>query len=180
MCNRCACKRKTVIIYYSKTGFTERYARWLAQDLDCALFRYEERNKIDFRLSDVVIFGSWCHAGTIRKINWFRKQLPFWKGKKVAAFAVGAMPAGFAEIPELLRRNFTGDVRAFYLPGGLNYEKMGSASRIMMKLFSSMMAKKQGKTQAEEEMARAIAQSYDLSDRGNLRPLTEYVGESNA
>jgi len=166
---------KTIILYYSKTGFTEQYALWLKEELKCDCFPYRDRQKIDFQQYDAIVFGSWCHAGTIQKIQWFQKQLPAWRGKKIAAFAVGAMPADGTGIEEMLRRNFMQAVRPFYFPGGLRYEKMGIPSRFMMKLFSTMMAKKTDKTAAEEEMARMLAKSYDLSDKKQLRPLIAYL-----
>lgn len=34
--------RKILVIYLSKTGFTERYARWIGQALPCDLVPYQK------------------------------------------------------------------------------------------------------------------------------------------
>ncbi len=39
---------KTAVIYKSKTGFTRKYAQWIAEETGCDLFPYEQREKVDF------------------------------------------------------------------------------------------------------------------------------------
>ena len=170
---------KTIIVYNSKTGFTERYAKWLADALDCALVPYAKRQDVDFALYDAVVFGSFNHAGTIQKLDWFKKQLPAWQDKKLAVFYVGATPPDDKGTEATLARNLTGQaaekVAGFYLPGGICYEKMGAATRFMMKTFSSMLAKTKDKTPAESEMARMLGSSYDLSDQKWIQPLVRFL-----
>ena len=36
-----------IVIYRSKTGFTKRYAQWLAEDLGCEAAAYENRDKVE-------------------------------------------------------------------------------------------------------------------------------------
>ena len=38
---------KTLILYHSKTGFTERYAKWLAEALQGDCVPFQNRRKID-------------------------------------------------------------------------------------------------------------------------------------
>lgn len=81
-----------IILYYSKTGFTKRYAQWISEALSCECVSFEQRGRVDFSKYDTVIFGSWVQAGKVQKLGWLKKQLPAWADKKAAAFAVGAMP----------------------------------------------------------------------------------------
>lgn len=46
-----------------------------------------------------------------------------------------------------------------------------------MKMFASMMSKKQDKTPQEEEAARALSQTYDLSSRKFTEPLLSFLRE---
>ena len=169
----------TIILYVSQTGFTEQYARWLAEDLSCDCLPYARQKEVNFDRYEAVIYGSWRHAGQIQKIHWFNRLLPEWKTKKIALFAVGAMPADSPEAKAVLTQNLTSEaccpVAAFYLPGGLRYDRMPMASRWMMKAFSSMIAKKKDKTDQEEEMAKWIGRSYDLSDRAYINPIVEAI-----
>ena len=77
---------KTLILYHSKTGFTERYAKWLAEALQGDCVPFQNRRKIDLSLYDRVVFGAGCHAGTIRKLKWLKDNLPKLAGKRVAVF----------------------------------------------------------------------------------------------
>lgn len=171
---------KPVIVYYSQTGFTKQYALWLAKALSCPLISFEKRDTVDFSRYDTVVFGSWCHAGQLKKFKWFQGRLPEWKDKKKAVFAVGASPADNPETEGFLKRleGTEKNMKAFYLPGGLRYENMGAASRAMMKLFSSMVGKKKNKTPEEEVMARMLRHSYDISDPAYMEPLLAYIRQA--
>ncbi|MBQ9767113.1 MAG: flavodoxin [Lachnospiraceae bacterium] len=168
---------KTAIIYFSQTGFTKQYAEWLAEEVQGDCIAFAEAEKKDFSEYDAIVFGSWCHAGMIRKLSWFKERLPQWQDKKKLVFAVGACPAENPEIGEALRKNFTDEewaqVSVFYCPGGLRYEKMKAGSKIMMKMFAKMMAGKKNKTEGEKVMAELIAKSYDISDKKFVLPMAE-------
>ena len=64
-------------------------------------------------------------------------------------------------------------MRAFYLWGGINYERMGLADRTLMSIFRKMLNKEQGEEQ--KEMAKAIAKSFDRTNPAYLEPLKEYL-----
>ncbi len=168
---------RPVIIYHSQTGFTEQYARWMAEELSCPCVSFEERDTVDFSKYDEILFGSWCHAGQLRNIKWFRGMLPEWKGKRKLLFAVGASPEKNPQIKAFLTEIAMPEegVSAFYLPGGLRYERMGASSRIMMKLFAAMVKKKKAKTPEEDVMAQMISRSYDISDRNYIAPIVEWA-----
>lgn len=161
--------RKTGVIYCSKTGFTRKYAEWLAEALDCEAVAYPQAVKATWSDYDTVIFASWFHAGRIQKLDWF-KRLPL-AGKTRIVAAVGAMPADAPEVQAALRSNFGDDwaqFRVFYLPGGLCYEKMGAVDRAMMAIFRRMVRKREG---PDSPTLRALSRSYDLTSRGALEPV---------
>ena len=56
---------KIIVIYNSQTGFTKRYAEWIAEatGADClALSAAKAKNLADY---DAIIFGGWACAGNI-------------------------------------------------------------------------------------------------------------------
>lgn len=168
---------KTVVIYNSQTGFTERYAKWIAEAASADCLSLSEAKKSDLTPYAAIVFGSWACAGGISKLGWFKSNMGKWADKKLIAFCVGASPMDSPEIPLALKRSFpepefqNGNV--FYCPGGLNYEKMSAPSRLMMKLFRKTLQAKKDKTEAEEEMIRIISSSYDISDRKYIQPILE-------
>ena len=61
---------KSIIIYSSQTGFTEKYAKWLSEALECDILPLKQAKKLDFQEYDAVIYGGWCCAGSINNLNW--------------------------------------------------------------------------------------------------------------
>ena len=170
---------KTAIIYVSQTGFTKQYAEWLAEEVNGECMTIVEAEKKDLSGYDAVVFGGWCMAGTIKKLDWFKEKMVRWTDKKKAVFAVGASPIENPEIEEAFEKIFAGEewngVSRFYCPGGLRYENMKFGFKMMMKMFSKMMAGKKDKTEEERAMAEMIAKSYDISDRKYIKPIVESI-----
>lgn len=171
---------KAIVIYNSETGFTKKYAQWIAEGLGCEAVAFKTAKNEKYSSYDTIVFGSWCHAGFIRELPWFKKLMKNSPEKKYGVFAVGASPIESPDIEEALKRNIPEEYsemcKAFYCPGGLNYAKMSGRHRIMMKLFARMVANKKNKTKDEEIMAEMISKDYDISDRRYIQPIMEYFG----
>ncbi|MGN1111655.1 MAG: flavodoxin domain-containing protein [Acutalibacteraceae bacterium] len=168
---------KTIVIYNSQTGFTKQYAQWIAQELQCDSVSLQRINEIALSDFDTIIFGSWCHAGRIKKLNWVFEELKKDANKNYVVFAVGASPMDSPDVEKTMEQNIPKNsiVKGFYFQGGLNYEKMNLSSRAMMKLFSSMLKKKKDATESERKMAEMVSRSYDISDKRFIVPLLRYV-----
>lgn len=169
---------KTLIIYSSKTGFTRRYAQWLRDDLDCDCVPFSERHSADLSGYDAVAFGAGCYVGKIRRLAWFKRQMPELSGKKLAVFFTGAMEPAPTDIRRLEQENFTpgelSRVRTFYLQGGLNYAGMSPVDRALMALFRRML--RAGADSPDKKvMLQNVSQSFDKTQRENLRPLEEFL-----
>ncbi len=166
---------KTIVIYNSQTGFTKRYAGWIAEAVgaDCLDLSAAKRKSMD--AYGAIIFGGWAHAGSISKISWIKDNMDKWADKKLITFCVGASPIENPEIELVLKQNFTESelkkVSIFYCPGGLNYEKMSVLSRLMMRMFTKALKAKKDKTDAEQEMVKMLSTSYDISDRKYIEPI---------
>jgi len=170
---------KSIVIYTSQTGFTRRYAEWIAEAAGADCLELSAAKGKDLDAYDAILFGGWARAGGITGLSWFKRRIDRWPDKRLAAFCVGASPMDSPEVEPALRRNFTDAerqrVRVFYCPGGLNYARMSAASKLMMKAFARMLAAQKDKTEAEREMARMISTSYDLSDRRYIEPILAYL-----
>lgn len=166
---------KSIVIYNSQTGFTKRYAEWIAEAAGADCFELSVAKKKDLTAYEAIIFGGWACAGSIRKLSWFKGNMDQWQDKKLIAFCVGASPIDSPEIDPALKRNFTESerkkVNVFYCPGGLNYEKMPALSKLMMKMLIITLKAKKGKTEADQEMIKMISASYDISDRKYIEPI---------
>lgn len=170
---------KTIVIYNSQTGFTKRYAEWIAEAAGADCLALSAAKKKDLAAYEAIIFGGWACAGGISKIGWFKGNMDRWAGKKLIAFCVGGSPIENPEIDIALKRNFSESerekVKVFYCPGGFNYEKMSVPSKLMMKMFVKTLEAKKDKTEAEQIMVKMISSSYDISDKKYIEPILQYL-----
>lgn len=169
-------EHKILVVYKSSTGFTKRYAEWIAEELKCDLADYRKTTAEQMSQYDTVVFGTRAHAGTIDGFQKAREMFRKSTAGRLVLFVTGAMPYDAGDALEAFwKQNLTPEemqeILHFYMPGGLCYEKMSLGDRMMMKAFGAMMRRKKDKSQEEEEMARMIAGSYDLSDKRYIRPL---------
>lgn len=170
---------KAIVIYNSQTGFTRRYAEWIAEETGADCLELSAAKKKDLSAYEAIIFGGWACAGSISKIGWFKGNMDQWADKKLIAFCVGAGPMDNPEIDTALKRNFNEreqeKIKIFYCPGGLNYEKMSSPSKLMMKMFVKTLKAKKDQTEAEQIMVKMLSSSYDISDKTYIEPILQYL-----
>ena len=168
---------KAIVIYHSQTGFTKRYAEWIAEAAGADCLELSVAKKKDLTSYEAIIFGSWACAGNMRKIRWFKENIDQWADKKLIAFCVGASPIDSPEIAIALKRMFHESeqkkVKTFYCPGGLNYEKMPAPSKLMMKVFLKTLKAKKDKTKAEQIMVKMISSSYDIAGKQYIEPILQ-------
>lgn len=164
---------KTIIIYRSKTGFSRRYAQWLAEDLRCQAADFRERNRLRLPEYGTIILAGGLYAGQMSGLGWLKKQLPGLAGKRIAALAVGCAPADTPDLPESMEKLFgpLPQVRGFYCQGGLDYEHMGAVDRAMM---AALRASLRGKPEMADMLA-GISRSFDAADRNSLAPLVQWA-----
>ena len=173
---------KLLVIYSSQTGFTKQYAQWIAEVFagDTMTIKDANKKKDDFfEQYDALVYGGFAMAGSINKVKWFLEKANRWREKKLAVYCVGASPDGAKDIEIALHNALTDEQReymkAFYCPGGLNYENMPGPSKLAMRAFASVMRKKKDKTEDEKVMAEMIQHSYDIHDIKYIKPIVEYL-----
>ena len=177
---------KTLIIYTSQTGFTKRYAEWIAARTKGDLLDLKDAKKKDaacFGSYDAIVYGGWAMAGNVAKAKWFLDKAPAWRGKRLAMFCVGGSPNGSPEVETALQKMLTDEqkqyISAFYCQGGINYEKMSAPSRMVLKMFAGALKKRKDATEEQKKMAEMISSTYDISDIKYIEPIIEYLGAND-
>lgn len=177
---------KILICYKSVTGFTRKYAEMMAKEVHATLMEAGEVTEKNMAQYDTVVFGGRFRAGEVDGLKRMKKLLKESQAKTFMIFATGAMPAtAEATLEQAWENNLTDDERHriphFYMPGGLCYEKMPLAERMMMKAFAAVMKgrlrNKKDKTEEEQAFERMIGTSYDISSVGYIRPLVSLLME---
>ena len=163
---------KVVVIYQSKTGFSEYYAKAISRK--CMLDIYELR-KVDLDLLkeyDVIIYGAGIYSGFINGFKRLKLMVDRLDGKRLILFAVGAMPANsYASIEKMWRRNLKeGELKTikhFYMQGGIAYDKLGFMSKRLMKIVANNLYKK--------DKSHDLRESFDYTSEATLEPIIKYL-----
>ena len=173
---------KTLVIYTSQTGFTKKYAEWIAEKTSGDILELKDaQKKSDSFFADyqAIVYGGWLMAGSAVKVKWFLNKAASWQDKRLAVFCVGGSPNDNPDVEVTLKKMLTDEqrkyIRTFYCQGGFNYEKMNGPSKLAMKMFVSALKKKKDQTEEEKIMTKMIATSYDISDIKYTEPIVEYL-----
>ena len=171
---------KTLVVYTSQTGFTKRYAQWLADATDADIFDLKDVQKEAdsfFAKYDAIVYAGWFMAEKVVKVNWFLDKARDWKDKSLALIAVGGSPNDNPLTAEAMNRILTDEqkeyIKAFYCQGGFNYEKMNLPSRLAMKAFVGTL--KKSKDEKTREIGAQIDHSYDIADIKYIEPVVRYL-----
>ena len=167
---------RAIVVFNSKTGFTRKYAEWIAQELGCKAMSVKQANYSD---CDVVLYGGWIMANKIAGLDKIKSNQTI-RAKKLIVYATGLTGmSDTEEIEKIKNANLTEseqkDIPFYYFEGGINYEKMGLLSKSMLKMLYKSLAKKQDRTEKETNMMKSLESSVDHSDRVNIKPLIDYV-----
>jgi menaquinone-dependent protoporphyrinogen IX oxidase len=166
---------KVIVIYKSNTGFTEKYANWIAEELNCHAVSLEKINLSEAAQYETVVFGGGIHAGTVNGIRFIKNNLSSFK--KIIVFATGAT----APIPKEIERFRITNIPAnanmefFYFQSGMNYANMRGTDKMLMGLLKTVLKMKKNKSDVEQGTEDAIKNSYDYSDRIQIEPLINFV-----
>jgi len=171
--------RKVLVIYKSKTGFTERYAQWIAEDLGVEAVPL---NKVSLEILsgyDLLIFGGPLFASRISGLDKLRTWMEKLPKKIWVVFATGATPSDKDFVKSIERINFSQSpqkpARFYYFLSGMDFKKMGWFNRTLIRLFARMSQKKVKQESKNTPLPPSEFKSFDLSNRVYIEPLLQYV-----
>lgn len=173
---------KRAVIYESKTGFTKKYAEWLATALSADLLPLSNLTANHLLGYDVLIFGGGLYAGGINGLKQFRALINADNPPRVVYFATGATPKRENVVPELILQNFQHDGEAvplFYVRGGFNYAALGLMDRFLMTILKlKIKSKKEADRSPDEKgMLATYSRPVDFSNQKDIEPIVKYVTE---
>ena len=157
--------KKTIIIYRSKTGFSQRYAQWMAEELGCRAVPFQDRGAVRLGEYDTIILAGGLYAGQMAGLKWL--------AKRIAALAVGCAPMDTPDLGESMDKLFgpLPQLRGFYCQGGLDYARMGAVDRAMMAALRAALRRKKD----AQAMLEGISHSFDGARRENLSEILDWA-----
>jgi menaquinone-dependent protoporphyrinogen IX oxidase len=168
----------TIVIYRTTSGFTKKYAEWIADECKADLFDAKKISPDKITQYEVVIFGGSLHAVGISGLKLIKNNLSRLGGKKVIVFAVGASPPRENVLKEVRERNFSPEmnhIQFFYLRGGFDYGKLDRINKFLMILLKVRLAFKKTKTPDEIGMLAAYSKPIDCTRKDNIEALVTYA-----
>ena len=121
---------KILVTYKSKTGFTKKYAEWIAEALSCDIEDVKNVSYKDVVNYDLVIHGGWIFGGVISGYN----KIISYNPKQLIVFGVGYTPKAKVNLKRMAEENKLGDTPLYYFEGGTNPLKMGFVGRKIVEM----------------------------------------------
>ena len=160
---------KRIVVYQSGTGFTAKYADWIAQDLGCEAKEYKNVNPGELAGFDMVIYGGWIFGGMVVGYD----KIKALNLKNVVVFGVG-MTVPSDEIAEKLStQNQIPRDRFFYYEGGYNPKKLGIMKKIIVNMVKKSVEKKENKT-ADDLHTLETFKGADRTNKEAIEALVAY------
>lgn len=195
--------QRTIVLYTSKYGAAETYARWIAEALGCRAVPLDKFSKKELQGYDTVIYGGGVQAGGIRGLEQFTKWI---KGdlklrqmakrgtiseaeaagigafdRQYYIFAVGISLDSEGNRLQLRDINFDKDwlrdLPCFFLPGAFDPAKLAGVDKAIIKVATKMfLDKPEAQAVAEDaQVLRYFETGCDLIDRTRTTALIESV-----
>ena len=166
---------KAIVIYKSKTGYTQKYAEWIAEELGCDI--KENASLSDIVDYDTVICGGGVYAGMVNGAKLIVKNLNRLSGKKLILFAVGASKDEEKVTAPLWNRLLTEEqqknIACFYLRGGFDFSKLKGFDKLLMSMMKKQL--QQQNSNPDDGLFGAFDNPVDYTERENIDKLIEYA-----
>lgn len=174
---------KSIVVYESKYGSTERYAKWIGEELSCKVSKISDVSVDELLNYDNIIFGGWLHAGNIIGLKNIYKDIEKFKHKNLIVFYVGLSIVDDKVYEEVNKNNFKDidNIKTFYLRGAFNYKNLTAGDKVMMNMFK-MILKKQKEEEIDENtrgMLDAFTNPVDFTQKENINPILDAVKTIN-
>lgn len=148
------------IVYCSKTGHTEKYAKMLSKALNIECISIEK-----YKGKDDIIFIGWVNAGKLMGY----KDIT----NKICTIAVGLANETVQNSNSIIKSNKINE-KFFYLQGGIDYTKLKGIMKFMFKIAGKLM-KKYGK--ANKELYDIYINGGNFVKEENLKDIIKYINK---
>ncbi len=164
-----------LVLYKSKYGATERYAEWIAEELQCDIGEIGKADIKTMMSYKILIFGGGLYAGRINGATALTKRFAQLSEKTLFIFTAGlTQPDDKGYYTNLFTRNFTEKMRKqiyfFSFPGQLDKDRLSPMDRVLMKAVMKKRAKED-----PQNAETYLSMKFDMVDRRYIDPLVNKV-----
>ncbi len=172
---------KSIVIYKSKYGSTETYAKWIATELGCDICEVKGINADKLCDYDTVIYGGGLYAEIINGLSFITKNLNALSDKKIAVFSTGITPLDCRDYYDkmVIAKNFKNglpeNVKVFNFMGKMVNSELSLAHRTALRALKKLMSSKENPSDMEKLLVDLCDADGDFTDRAAIDELINYV-----
>lgn len=176
---------KTAVLYRSKYGSTEIYAKHIAKELSADLFNLSGQKNPDLSGYQTIIYGGGLYAGGINGIKFLSAHQNELVGKNIIVYTCGIADPSNPDNEKNIRGNvmkslgpdLSSRTEIFLLRGAMYYSKLSFLHRLMMGMLHRMMKKQppEKRTEEIEQMLATYGEDTDFTDLSSAQPLLDFV-----
>ncbi len=173
---------KIAVVYQSKTGFTQKYAQWIAEAVNGDLIKGNEVKMQELLKYDTIVYGGGLYAGGIHGIKLITCNFEQLKHKNLIVFWVGVTPVRQNTMDEIKNKSFTQEqqkfIRFFMLRGGFNYQLCTPVDKVLMKLLKLKLSRVKNPDADQRGMLASYNHPLDFADIKYITPIVEQIANS--
>lgn len=171
---------KALVVYTSKYGTTEKYARWIAEALKCPAKKLQDVSVQELSAYDTIIYGGGLYGGSVSGLKKFLSRLGPAQGKRLVLFMVGMTnPTETGVYDEIAGRNLSAEWKkrfeVFYLRGDQLFSKMNGIHKLMMRMPKAEAEKKpeSKRTEDDKQFIENFGSDVVFSNREQIEPILQ-------
>jgi len=172
---------KVAVVYRSKSGFTQKYAQWIAQATGADLLPAKGVRVADLMAYDTVVYGGALYATGINGVRLITQNFDQLKGKKLIVFTLGATPVRPEIVEQIRSANFTAEqqahIRFFMLRGGFDKAKLTPVDKVLMALLKAKLRRVKDPDADQRGMLAAYSHPLDFTDEKHIAPIVAAIKE---
>ena len=171
----------TIVIYKTKYGATKKYARWIAEELNCQAVDAKKIKIDDILKYDTIVYGGGLYAEIINGVHMLTKNMDKLKDKKIAVFTTGLTPVDCRDYYDkiVIEKNFKlgvpENVKLFNYVGKMIVNELSLVHRTALKTLKKIMQGKENPTDMEKLLIELCDADGDFCDKEAIGELIEYV-----
>ena len=163
-----------VIVYTSNTGYTERYAKMLADELSLPIYELNTAKK-HLEKNTPVIYMGWLMASHVKD---FSKASKLFDVKCLCGVGMGPTGTQLSEVRSA--EGLSDDFPLFTLQGGFSMDKLSGIYKFVMGMLVKMIEKKPEPTEEEKWMVSTIRSGGDFVSADNLSEIIDFCRNHSA
>lgn len=170
--------KKTLVLYESNCGSTEKYAKDIANAIDgtaMPIKKFKWKNIDEYK---IVVFGGWVNNGAIQGINDFlydyENRL---QDKDVIVFSCGMSIPTDKGRKELIDRNYLSPyhIRYYQVRGSFSFNKLKFVQKMMMKASIKMIANSPDATDEQKMLVNVLDTPLDYYDSEKIERIITVI-----